>query len=250
LLFEPTTGVVTWIVEGALISAVRTAAVSAVCVESLAPRPVSVVALLGTGALGRAHAALLGAVPGLRELRIHDVDPVAAQRLAADCATDATDREVTVVVCPDAREAVHDADVVVPATTVRAGYLPLSWLRAGSLLVNVSLDDPLPEVFERCDRLLVDDFQLVVEDPHRVLGRLVREGRIAPPEGCGGSATAPGARRIDAELGDYLARMPWKPGPDERVVVNPFGLAVEDLALVAEVCRVAGDAGLGLELPR
>ena len=60
-----------------------------------------------------------------------------------------------------------------------------------------------------------------------------------------------GARRVDAELGDILlGRHPGRRRDNDIVLVNPFGLAIEDVAVAAEVERAATAAGLGRRLPR
>src|SRR5207247_6559065 len=117
------------------------------------------------------------------------------------------------------------ADLVVTVTTSTTGYVRHSWLEPGALVVNVSLDDLLPEVLLRADKLFVDDWSLVAADEHRLLGRLIREGTI---------------RAVDGELGELLGgSRPGRSRAEEIVVVNPFGLAIEDPAIANEVSRHA-----------
>jgi ornithine cyclodeaminase len=53
-------------------------------------------------------------------------------------------------------------------------------------------------------------------------------------------------RRVDAELGWILiGREPARRSQGERILVNPFGLSIEDIALAAEVHQVASRRGLG-----
>ena len=237
LLFDPFTAEPVCVMDAADISARRTAAVTALAAELLAGRPIERLAFLGAGALADAHAGLLAErLPRLREIRVFDVDRERAERFAASSGAR---------VAASAQEAVRDAELVVPVTTATHGYIALEWLARGALLVNVSLDDPLPEVILEAGKLIVDDWEAVKHDSTRLLGRLYRRGLVAGPDG----PPAPGARRVDAELGDVVVgARAGRSHDDEIVVVNPFGLAIEDLAIAREAYAVARRSGLGVTL--
>lgn len=241
ILFDPGSGRPVCILEAARISCLRTAAVTAIAADLLAAHPVERLALLGAGALARCHLQLLPPrLPQLREIRLHDLDAKRSARLAAETA------DARIVVCASAEQAIRGAELVVPVTTTDSGYIRHDWLRPGALLVNISLDDPLPEVVLRADKLFVDDWTLVAADQHRLLGRMHRDGRIRGPH-----QPANGARPVDGELGALLAgRCQGRSRPDETILVNPFGLAIEDLALAERVYRHARRRGLGSALER
>jgi N-[(2S)-2-amino-2-carboxyethyl]-L-glutamate dehydrogenase len=227
VLFDPGSGRPLCVMEGARISCLRTAAVTAIAAELLAVAPVERLALIGAGALARCHLELLQPrLPQLREIRVYDCERKRAGSLAT-----------SVTVSDSAEQAIRGAGLIVTVTTTTTPYLRYEWLQPGALLVNVSLDDPLPEVFLRADKLFVDDWNLIAADEHRLLGRLLREGTIA--------------RVDDAELGRLLAgAQHGRSHPDEIVVVNPFGLAIEDLAVAKQVYAFATASGLGTNLDR
>jgi ornithine cyclodeaminase/alanine dehydrogenase-like protein (mu-crystallin family) len=236
LLFEPDTGRPLCVMEAARISCLRTAAVTATANELLAAAPVERLALIGAGALARCHLRLLAPrLRQLREIRVYDRDRERATALAADR---------SLVVCDSAEEAIRGAQVIVTVTTATTPYIRYDWLQPGALLVNVSLDDPLPEVFLNADKLFVDDINLVAADECRLLGRMLRDGIIV-------RAGQGGARAIDGELGQLLAYgHPGRSHPDEIIVVNPFGLAIEDIAIAPQVHEYATASGLGTRLSR
>jgi ornithine cyclodeaminase/alanine dehydrogenase-like protein (mu-crystallin family) len=236
LLFDPATARPLCLMEGARISCLRTAAVTAIAAELLAAPRIERLAIIGAGALARCHLQLLAPrLPHLREVRVHDHD---RERTAT------LDAKHSLVVCDSPDEAVRDADLIVTVTTTTTPYIRYDWLKAGTLLVNVSLDDPLPEVFLRADKLFVDDLKLVAADEHRLLGRMLREGTIVKRAG-------QGARAIDGELGQLLASgRRGRTRAEEIIVVNPFGLAIEDLALAKHVYAYARASGLGTSLDR
>jgi ornithine cyclodeaminase/alanine dehydrogenase-like protein (mu-crystallin family) len=249
MLFDPQTARPAGLMEAAYISAARTAAVTAVTAQRLGVPGLEHLAVLGCGALARAHLALLpDALPSLRRVSLYDLDPVATQALAADLR--GTRPELTVVAADDARSAVDGAQLVVPVTTTTTGYIGWDWLAPGALVAHVSLDDVLPEVAERADLLVVDDWDLVAADDRRLLGRMYRDGRLRGPDGswfgAGNQDEGSDVRRVDATLGDVLTgRHPGRRSASDIVLSNPFGMSILDIALASEVLNSAGHSGTG-----
>jgi ornithine cyclodeaminase/alanine dehydrogenase-like protein (mu-crystallin family) len=247
LLFDRETARVRCMLEAAEISALRTACVSLISAQAFAAEPPRRLALVGAGTLARAHLALFAKqLPSLEDVRLFDLEPARADTLAAG-ATPLLDGRLRSV--GSAREAVETADLVVTVTTTTAGYLGPDWLAAGAVLVHVSLDDALPETVLRADRLFVDDWSLVCADDHRLLGRMWRAGLLAAPDGT--DEPDSGSRRVDGEIGEVLVGA--KPGrlhAGDVVFVNPFGLAIEDVALAEAVYARARELGVGEVLER
>ena len=239
LLFDLETARPACILQAARISCLRTAAVTCIAADLLAAAPIERLALLGAGPLARCHLELLPhRLPALREIRLYDLDRQRAATLAADAQVQA------LVVCESAEQAIRGADLVVPLTTTTSGYIRYDWLQPGALLVNVSLDDPLPEVVLQADKLYVDDWPLVAQDDRRLLGRLLRAGQIR-----GTDDREDGSRAVDGELGQLLiGTQEGRARPDQIILVNPFGLAIEDLALAQHVHQHARELGLGTTL--
>jgi N-[(2S)-2-amino-2-carboxyethyl]-L-glutamate dehydrogenase len=240
LLFNLQSGQPVCILEGARISCLRTAAVTAIAADLLGTQPIERLALLGAGALARCHLKLLPPkLPDLREIRLYDLERARASTLAASTGA-------ATIVCNSAERAIRGAQLVVPLTTTSSGYIPYDWLDPGALLVNVSLDDPLPEVVLRADKLFVDDWALVAADERRLLGRMLRAGQICSP-----NEARDGSRPIDGELGELLTgARTGRSHTDEIILLNPFGLAIEDLALAHHVYHHALQLDLGTTLER
>jgi ornithine cyclodeaminase len=238
VLFDPLTARPLCVMEGAHISALRTAAVSVLAVRRLARTGARTAALYGAGVIAREHALRLARrLPDLEERRVSDEVPGRVADFERDTAECLAAHGVKVVAAVDARSAAHEADTVIACTSTRTGYVERSWLTRGALAVNVSLDDLTEEVLLGADKLYVDDWDLIRDDPHRLLGRLLREGRVR--------------QRSTATLGELLGgARPGRESDDELIVVNPFGLAVEDIALAHRVFRIARHRGLGTALPR
>ncbi|MEU9688898.1 ornithine cyclodeaminase [Amycolatopsis japonica] len=235
LCFDAETARITTIMEAGLLSAVRTAAVSAVGVDALGYGGAVSLAVVGCGAQGRMHAALLAErLPSLRKVMLYDRSPEAARALAA------TLPGISAQVCPTAREAVSAAEIAVFTTTMDVGYVEPDWASPSALLINVSLGDLTDAAFRDAAAVYVDDVDLVADNPRRPLGRLMAEGMFGRP-GSAGSA-----RPLDGTLGGILTGRHSVDGvASPYVVLNPFGMGVLDVALYAAVSAQARAEGLG-----
>ena len=235
------------IMEGAQISALRTAAVSVAAVRACKRHDlVRTAAVLGCGKQGRTHVELLVAsCPELSRLLIFDRDENSMQDFVAHCADHHGSVEVHPM--PDAEQAVRGAEVTVAVTTTTTAYVPLEWTNPGSTFLNVSLDDAEASLLLGADHLFIDDWDLITSDQHRMLGALARADQVTGP----GEAEKPGARQVDADLPTLVSGRYDRPiEPHHRVVVNPFGMGVHDVALAARVYAVAKDQSVGSHLER
>lgn len=248
VLFDRQTARITCVMASAHISALRTASVTVACAQTLLPGKVITAGVIGAGTIAKTHIELMAqTLPGLAYVAVYDQDASRAQLLTQGMARSLRAHGVGIEAADSAQTAVLGADLIVPATTTVKGYIEHSWLSRGAVVVNVSLDDLMPDVILQADSLLVDDWGLVSADTHRILGRMSRDGLVVGP----GQTAKPGTRAVDAELGQvFSGRHPGRSRPEDIVVVNPFGLAIEDIALAAEVYRVARREGRGIPLPR
>ncbi|WP_249714676.1 ornithine cyclodeaminase [Rhizomonospora bruguierae] len=246
VLADPDTAAPAGILEGGLISALRTAAVSTVALRAVRELgAVRHLALLGCGRQARTHLELLAARTRLATVTVYDAVPERAAAFAR--AAGALVPAAGVTVADSARAAVSTAEVSIAATTTTSPYVPLEWLPRDAVFLNVSLDDATEELLLGCGYLVVDDWALVREDETRLLGRLARAGRVSGP----GVPAPPGGRAVDAELATLVAGSgPGPTGSAGPVVVNPFGMGIHDIAIGAGVYAAALERGAGTWLPR
>ena len=240
LCFDPETARITAIIEIGLLSAMRTAAVSAVAIDVLGRAGAGSLSVIGCGTQGRMHALLIRErLTALRRITLFDVRGDAAETLAADITRGEPDIEVNTA--GSARAAVAAGEIVVLTTTAGDGYVEGEWMGAGALVLNVSLADLTDAALLGSAALYVDDLELVRENPRRPLGRLMGSGAIAAP----GEHQAARAR-IHGTIGDLVTgrRRPVRAG-DSYSVVNPFGMGILDVALLDAVHQAAAEAGAG-----
>ncbi|MFC6498811.1 ornithine cyclodeaminase [Gemmobacter lanyuensis] len=112
VLSDVATGYPVLMTEMTILTALRTAATSALVARHLMPKHVRVMALIGNGAQSEFQALAFKAICGINEVRLHDIDPSATRRCAANLAG----RGLKVISCYSAQEAVMGAGIITTVT--------------------------------------------------------------------------------------------------------------------------------------
>lgn len=244
ILFDPESARPLAVLQGAHISALRTAAVSTVAARELGNNDPMTLGVVGAGKIAQTHIELMAKHLKVSRVLLSDRSPERTDALARRLRDDGLAPEIVVT---DVESSVRGGNVIVTATTATEPYVPDHWITPGTLVINVSLDDFEERTYMLADLLYVDDWQLVIDDTKRLLGRLGRAGKITGP---GEPAPARG-RSVTGTLGQLLTHAcPGRQEEGQTIVVNPFGMAIEDLAVAHEVCAAAVARGLGMSLPR
>ena len=234
VLSEAATGRPLAVMDATWITEIRTAAASMLGIRALATRSVEALGIIGCGRQARVHLELAKQVfPELRRVTMFDRHPERAQQLAADH----PDLEVTVATAAEevatapTADAAGFADVVITtAAIVRDPARPLRRQHLANATVACAVDFDA----SLSDDLFGDAAAFVVDDVAQY-GYYREQGYFA------GYPAGP------TELSDALAAE-TPPPPGLRVFV-PLGLALEDVAVAAEINRRATEAGAGRELP-
>lgn len=234
ILNDPETHYPIAILEGGLISGMRTAAVTVLAARSLARPAFSQVACLGCGTIGRMHLlSMLHEFPHITSIHLFDVDITQSTRLETAIMEEYDN--VTVTLAKDCRTAVECGDVVIVCTVAETPYIAYEWLHPGIFISNISLMDVQPDVFLGADKVVVDDWSQCNREG-KVINQLVREGQFD-------------RESVHAELGHILAGdVPGREREDEVILLNPMGIAVEDVVCAQMIYERARSLGIGLEL--
>jgi ornithine cyclodeaminase/alanine dehydrogenase-like protein (mu-crystallin family) len=208
------------------ITAIRTAAVSAVATRLLARGDASVLALLGGGVQAKSHLRAIPLVRDIREVRVFSRSGAAG--LAASPG---------VTVTKSAEECVRGADVIVTATSSREPVLERAWIKAGAHInavgSSIAAARELDGATIAASSLFVDRRESTVNESGDYLFAL-REGAISGPD------------HIRAELGDLLTGgATGRVSDDEITLFKSLGLAIEDLAAAAFLYDKARRLGRG-----
>lgn len=231
VLNDPETHYPIAIMEGSLISGMRTAAVTAIAARHLAVAGFRHVACVGCGPI--AHMQLLTLIeqfPAITAVHLYDLSSEAAQRFVDQLGQHFP--HIDYRVASSAEDAVRAGEVVLTCTTVAQPYLPFAWLRPGAFLSNVSIMDVHKEVFLKADKVVVDDWDQSNREK-KIINQLVLEGLFS-------------RERLHAELGEIvIGRRAGRESNAEIILLNPMGMAIEDVACAQEFYRLARAANLG-----
>jgi ornithine cyclodeaminase/alanine dehydrogenase-like protein (mu-crystallin family) len=210
------------LMDGRLITEMRTAAVSAVALDALGVETVTSLGILGSGVQARAHLAALRHVrPGLSDIRIWSRTPEKAEALAdefgsADSRVDGAGARAVPI------EEAAAADVVLTATSSTEPILQGRWLSPHAVVLAVGATGGT--LRELDDELMHACF-------------VVAESRAAV-ERESGDVRLSGAR-IQAELGEILGLRAAVPR-GQRILFKSVGLAIEDLTAARLVWQARG----------
>jgi ornithine cyclodeaminase/alanine dehydrogenase-like protein (mu-crystallin family) len=230
-LFDGTTGQPTAILDASGITAIRTAAVSALATRLLAAEDARELAILGSGVQAEAHLGAMRAVRDFERVRIYSPTREHAARLA---------QRAGAAVADSAEGAVRGADVVVTATNSREPVLRRDWLAPGAHVNAVGASAPTSR---ELDTATVAACLLFVDSRESVLNE-AGEYQLAVREG---AIEGPG--HIRAELGEVAAGMhPGRTGSEELTLFRSLGLAIEDMAAAERAVENARSRGAGVEV--
>src|SRR5256886_5147801 len=198
-LVDPQTGTPLAIMDGRLITEMRTAAASAAATKLLAPPDAKILAILGSGVQARSHVDALRLVRNFEEIRVWSPTRKHSERFAKEIGAKAMSAE----------EAVSGAYVIVTATNSKTAVLKGLWLKPGCHVNAVGACRP--------------DWRELDDDTMRnVVFVDSREGATKES----GDVMLSGAN-IHAELGEALAgKVP--PRTNETTIFKSLGMAGED----------------------
>ncbi len=238
LLFDAKTGRLAAMLDASSITAIRTAAVSAVATRLLAREDASTLALIGSGVQARTHLEAIALARPLKEVRVYSRTWKHAKHFAAWAERA---HGTAVEVSDSAEHAVHGADIVCTVTSSREPVLLGDWLEAGMHINAVGASQPdARELDSRAvarTRIFADRRESLVNESADYLIPM-REGLISE-------------QHVVAELGEILIeRAAGRRSRDEITLFKSLGLAVEDLAAAADVLAKAerDDVGTVVEL--
>lgn len=239
VLFEPDHGSAVAMMNAGLLTAVRTAAASAVATRALARDDCATLAMIGAGEQAEHHVeAMLVVRPSIRTLRIVGRRPDKAQAFATHMAE--RHPGLAVMVAPSVQAAVEGADIVCTVTSSPTPVLEGAWIAPGTHLNVVGAS-----VASRCEidegavarsRLFVDYRPSTFAQAGEVIAA-IDSGRI-------------GRDHVLAEIGEVLSgKAGGRRDEGEITLYRSLGIAAQDLACATHCLREAQARGMGVEAP-
>ena len=218
MLFEQKRGRPLAILDASAVTAIRTAAASAVATRALARPDAGDLAILGSGTQARSHLDAMRTVRNLRRVRVWSRNPESARRFAKQ-ESDRSGLEVEPV--ESAQEAVEGADLLCTVTAAKEPVLNGDWIAPGA---HINAVGACTAVTRELDAAAVARSRLFTDRRESALAE-AGDFLLARQEGAVTDA------HLLGELGEVLeGTVPGRRSPEEITLFKSLGIAVEDLA--------------------
>jgi ornithine cyclodeaminase len=218
IVFDPENGAPVCVVHAGEITAIRTAAASAVATDALARKNASRMAILGYGEQAATHARAISKVRKLQSIKIWGRSPERARTLAEQLQTELA---IPISSAENVQEAVAEADIICTVTSASEPILKGAWVRAGTHvnLVGSSHAGPV-----EVDNDLVVRSRFIADSREGVLAQGAEVLRAK-------AANLIDDDHIVAEIGQVLAgEIEGRRSPEEITVYKSLGHVVQDLS--------------------
>ena len=232
LLFSAETGELLALMNASAITAIRTAAATAVATDLLARTDVCNLALLGSGVQARTHLVAMSEVRAIKRCRIASRNFEHAQKFAAEMRQDVS---FPIQPVKTAAEALQEADLIVTTTTTVDPIVKREWIADGTHLNLVGSCVPNSREVDgetmAAARVFVDRRESALNEAGDYI-LAAREGLIGPDH--------------IAELGEVLmGEKPGRTSPEQITCFKTLGISVEDLFAAEYLYRKSGEAEVG-----
>jgi ornithine cyclodeaminase/alanine dehydrogenase len=227
-LIDPRTGQFLSVMDGALITNLRTGAQAAVPLKHLHDGRRIRIGLYGAGTQGRTATRAIAELFEVEQLTVFDVRREAAEQFARDMQAVVPGR----IAVAESPEQATESDAIVCVTTARDKFLKAAWIRSGmTVLALGSYQECEDALILATDKIIVDHLDQCL---HRgALRDVYATGRITE-------------RNVHATIGEVVAgTKPGRTSPAERILCVPLGTGAMDVAVATVAYRRALERGLG-----
>ena len=228
LLIDPKDGQFRAVLDGALITNLRTGAQSAVALKYLHPAKTIRLGLFGSGAQGRTQTRAMAEFFEIERLTVYDIRRDAAERFAKEMQPIVHGR----IVIADTPEQAARADAVICVTQSKDKFVKKAWLEPGTTLFPMgSYQECEDAVLLGADRIIVDHIGQCL---HRgALRELSEAGKITE-------------KTIYATIGEVVAgKKSGRASATQNIVCIPIGTGAMDIAVATLAYQRALEKGRG-----
>ena len=233
-LFDGLNGSPLAVMEGGVLTALRTGAASAVSAKYLAPKEVGPIGIIGTGYQARYQLRFVSSVYRTNEVVIHDIRPE-QMKLFRNWAENTGFKVIEATSC---RDLVERSKIIIEASTTKEPVILGRWLSKDQHVISIgahakdyrALDD---EAITRFGKIVVDSRKAVLDETGDI--RIPLEKGLIKQEDI-------------AELGEVSAGYRKGRESEELTLFKSVGLAIQDVAAAALAYRLARGKGVGIEI--
>lgn len=229
VLSDPETVLPFCILDGTLITAMRTSAVAGVFAKHTAPDAVTAT-LVGAGVIGRTMImAVCESLPRLKKIYLCDLDLAKAQALAEEY-KDAY--PVEIVATSDSKAAALDSQVVITETTTHKPFLTKEWLTPGVTVINMGSQEADLDAVTASDVIAVDYWDQIITYPSKAAAQLHAAGKLEKAD--------------VVELSDMvLGKWPGRTDAKQMINCSSLGLGALDIVIGYRLFESARKMGIG-----
>lgn len=230
LLADVSTGYPLLLTEMTLLTALRTAATSAMAARHLAPKGARVMAMIGNGAQAEFQCRAMQAVCGIDTVRLFDIDPAATEK----CHRNLAGSGLTVIPCKSTAEAIEGAQIITTCTADKKHATILSDNHVGSGVHINAIGGDCPGKTELAEAILHRSDIFVEYPPQtRIEGEIQQLAEDHPV----------------TELWEVInGTVQGRRSVDQVTLFDSVGFAVEDFSALRYVHGLLGESGLGVPL--
>jgi len=235
LLHDPTTGELLVLMDGILLTAMRTGATSAVATKYLSRENSETLGIIGTGAQAPFQAEAVCQVRPIQRILVYDREQERAENFSKKVFKNL---QIPVKVMATSREVVIGSDILVTVTTSALPVFDGRDLKTGSHINAVGAYTPemreVDEMTVRKSKIVVDTYEGCMAEAGDLLIPM-RDGKLCQDN-------------IYADLGEIvLGQKPGRIRDDEITLFESVGFALEDLVTARLAYQRAKEKGMGLE---
>ncbi|XKG65985.1 hypothetical protein LG336_08785 [Mesobacillus maritimus] len=225
ILNDPETLLPIAIMDGTLISAMRTGANSGVVAKHLAKKDAKVLGLVGAGVQNRTQLlAIYHSVPSLERVKITDLDPVRAQSFV-DQMKEIIPLPIEVV--KNADDAVRGSDIFITATVTKKPIVQPEWVENGSLYIHVGSHECEFDVIHRSNKIIVDDWEELKHRGVETISIMYKNQEFDETN-------------LYAELGEIVTgKKAGRENDSEKIYFNSCGMGIQDIAMAKVIYEKA-----------
>lgn len=232
LLFDARSCALVCVMDGSLITGLRTGAAGAVSVKALARKNAKTITSIGTGNQARMQIRGIREVMKIEQVHAWNSNPDSLSRYKADIESEFG---IPVLAAHSKREAVERADILVTTTRGKGSLVEAGWIKPGTHIVAIGTDqrgkqELDPEIFRNAK---------VVNDS---IAQCTEKGETWHPL----NKNIIARDDIHAELGEILlGRKPGRETDDEVTIFDSTGMAIQDNTTATRIYRNAMERKVG-----
>lgn len=230
VLSDPETVLPFCILDGTLITAMRTSAVGGVLAKYSAPSNTEAATLVGAGVIGKTMVmAICEALPNIKTIYLCDLDLPKAKAVAEELAPK---YNVEIIPSTESKACALKSQLIVTETTARKPIVDKSWLTPGCAVISMASNEIELDVARAADVICIDYWEQMITYEGKAVAKLYNNGEL----------TQDGVE----ELGDLvLGRKKGRTSDDQFVFATSMGIGALDIMVGYQMYQNAVKAGVG-----